>query len=102
MEDRGTASGQGGSSVKDGEEICITSGTGQRTNEVNMDVGEPSSWNRYLRNSSMNMNTLMNLTPVALKAVSGPGVDISRESSPHKGCRDQPQGRTNTRVQKVM
>ena len=56
--------------------------TGQRPNKVHMDVGEPPGRDRNLRNSRMNM--LMNLTPLTLNTGSGPGEDISRESSQYK------------------
>ena len=65
-----------------------------------MDVGEPSDWDRNLRNSSLNM--LMNLASLALNTGFGPCGDILRETSPHEGPRDQLPGRTNTRMRKVV
>ena len=63
-------------------------------------MGEPSGWNRNLRNGRMAI--LMNLASLALNAGSGPGGDIPRKVSSHKGSRDQLSGRTNTRVRKVV
>ena len=63
-------------------------------------MGEPPGRDWNLRNSRTNL--LMNLTSLALNAGSGPGGDISRETSPYKGPRDQPPGRTNARVREVV
>ena len=47
--------------------------------EVHVDEGEPPDRDWNLRNSRTNM--LLNLTSLALDVGSGPGKDISRESS---------------------
>ena len=65
-----------------------------------MDVGEPPGRDRNLRNSRMNV--LVNFTPLAFNAGSGPGGDIFREASPDKGPQDQSPERTNTRVGEVV
>ena len=48
------------------------------------------------------MNMLVNITPLALNAGSGPDRDIFRETIPEKGSPDEASGRTNNRVGEVV
>ena len=59
-----------------------TSGTRKRSNEVHVNVTEPSSKNMKMRNRQVNM--LLNLTPLTVKIASGPVGDILGEGRPDK------------------
>ena len=59
-----------------------TSGTRKRANEVHVNVTEPSSRNRNMRNRQVNM--LLNLTPLTVQTASGPVGDILGEAIPDK------------------
>ena len=65
-----------------------------------MNVTEPLSWDRNLRNRDVNM--LENLTLLTVQTTSGPVGDILGESRPNKGTRNQSLARTNTRVRDVL
>ena len=77
-----------------------TSGTRKRANQVHVNVIEPSSWDRNLRNRELNM--LENLTPLTMQTTSGPVGVILGEPRPNKGTRNQSLGRTNTRVRDAV
>ena len=61
-----------------------------------MNVTEPASWDRNLRNRGLKV--LENLTLLTVQTASGPVGDILGEARPNEGTRKQSPGRMNTRV----
>ena len=88
-----------GGSIHNVEEMDKTPGTGNRSNQVRLNVAELTSWHRNLRNRGVNV--LENLTLLTVQTA-GPLGDILREAGPDKGSPNQSLGRKATRVRHVV
>ena len=74
-----------GGSVHNGKEVCKTSGTG--SNQFHVNVAEPASWDRNLRNRGLNV--LENFTSLKVQTASGPVGNILGETRPNNGTEDR-------------
>ena len=77
-----------------------TFGTRKRSNQVHMNVTDPSCRNRNLRNRGLNM--LENLTLLTMQTTSGNLWRHPWRVKTKQSTRNQPPGRTNTRVRDVV
>ena len=85
--------------VHDGEEMSKTSGTRKSSNQVHVNVTEPSSRNRNLNRG---VNMLLNLLRWQCRHPLAQSETSSESPDQTKGTRNQPPGRTNTRVRDAV
>jgi hypothetical protein len=83
-------------SVNDGENVGVTLGGRERTDEVNMNVGKSAGRNR--NRSGWRRNVLVNLGSLARNTLSGPEIDVPSHTVPKETRSEKTTGGSDTRM----